>query len=70
MLGLRKVLPKSQLRVKFLMMIPLQVLVLTLQLRKNTEGSAISFPVSLSVASGRDITVSYTLADGTANHRR
>ena len=33
---------------------------------ENTEGSAISFPVTLSAASGRDITIAYTLTDGTA----
>ena len=32
---------------------------------KTTEGDAISFPMTLSAASGRDITVSYTLTDGT-----
>ena len=33
---------------------------------ETTEGSAISFPVTLSAASGRDITIAYTLTDGTA----
>ena len=32
---------------------------------ENTEGMEIGFPVSLSAPSGRDITVSYTLTDGT-----
>ena len=33
---------------------------------ESTEGTAISFPVTLSAASGRDITIAYTLTDGTA----